>query len=155
MTIAKTIAIVVIPLITLSLGTVSTMQPARATSMNLYDFNHYWNICVGGKGGWGYNYLYYNAGPYGVTWVAVVQIGLNGGDNNQYASFAFYTSDAGQGNLWKGYFGAGTLNWIQQGTTFYGSMTASFVDGINLSLEINNPDSVSQCFNVYVTLWYY
>jgi hypothetical protein len=123
--------------------------------MNLYDFNRYWNICVGSNAGWGSNYLYYNAGPYGMTWVAVVQIGLNGGDNNQYASFAFWTSDAAQGNIWKGYYGAGTLNWIQQGTTFYGSMTASFVDGINLLLEINNPRqrlTVLQCLRYVVEL---
>ncbi len=151
----KTISTFAILLIVIGLSSLSSIHPGRATPMNLADFNRYWNICVAGNSGWGYNYLDYNGGPYGMTWVAVVEIGLNGGDNSQYASFAFYTSDAGQGNIWKGYFGAGTLNWIQQGTTFDGSMTASFVDGINLSLEINNADGVSQCFNVYVTLWYY
>jgi len=90
-----------------------------------------------------------------VTWVAVVQIGLNGGDNTQYASFSFNMFDDGQGDIWKGYFGAATSNWIQQGISFSGSMTAPFVRGINLVLNVNNPDGVSQCFNVRVTLWDY
>ena len=123
--------------------------------MNLYDFSHHWNICVGSGSSTGNLYLYSNAGPYGVTWVAVVLFGLNGGDNAQYASFSFTMFDNGQGGIEKGDFGGSTLNWIQQGISFSGSMTASFVQGINLVLNVNNPDGVSQCFNVYVTLWYY
>ncbi len=122
--------------------------------MTLYDFNHYWNICLGAGSGYS-NYLFSNVGPYGKTWDAVVTFGLNGGDNVQYAWFEFYLLDNQQGNIQKGYFAAGTQNWIQQGKTFEGQMTASYVNGFSMILNINNPDSVSQCFNAYVTLWYY
>src|SRR6266700_709395 len=151
----KTISTFAILLIVIGLSSVSSIHPGRSTSMNLYDFNHYWNICVGSGSSTGNLYLYSDAGPYGVTWVAVVQIGLNGGDNTQYASFSFNMFDDGQGDIWKGYFGAATSNWIQQGISFSGSMTAPFVRGINLVLNVNNPDGVSQCFNVRVTLWDY
>src|SRR5207249_10736620 len=113
-----------IPLIVIALSSLTTIQPGRATSMNLYVSNQYFSECVGGGSSTGNLYLYYNNGPYGMTWVAVVQIGLNGGDNTQYASFAFNTLDPGQGNIPTGYFGAATPNWIQQGISFSGSMTA-------------------------------
>lgn len=152
---SKTITTITIPLIVLALGSIGTIHPGMATSMTLYDFNHYWNIYVGGGSSLGNYYLYSNAGPYGKTWVAIVQFGLNGGDNKQYASFSFQIFDDGQGNIWKGYFGASQSDWIQQGWSFEGSMTASFVNGLYMVLNVNNPDSASQWFNVYVTLWYY
>ena len=138
----KTISTFAILLIVIGLSSVSSIHPGRATSMTLYAFNQHFNECVGAGGSTGNIYLYSNTGPYGMTWVAVVLFGLNGGDN-------------GQSGIDKGDFGASTLNWIQQGISFSGSMTASFVQGLNLVLDVNNPDSASQCFNVYVTLWYY
>ncbi len=151
----KTISTFAILLIVIGLSSVSSIHPGRATSMTLYAFNQHFNECVGAGGSTGNIYLYSNTGPYGMTWVAVVLFGLNGGDNGQYASFDFTIFDNGQSGIDKGDFGASTLNWIQQGISFSGSMTASFVQGLNLVLDVNNPDSASQCFNVYVTLWYY
>jgi hypothetical protein len=122
--------------------------------MNLYDYNRYWNLCLGSWSSWSGD-LHSNAGPLGKTWVATVQIGLNGGDNIQHASFLFQIYDNGQGGIAKGYFGASQSDWIQQGTSFYGSITAPFVNNLWLNLGINNSDPASQCFNVFITLWYY
>src|SRR5438552_14344753 len=155
MTSAKTIAIVVIPLIMLSLSTVSTMQPARATGMNLYAAYQNFNQCVGANSNTGIQYLYSNAGPSGKTWVVWVSIGLNGGDNVQYVEWSFNLTDPGSGNNFVGWTGASTYQWVNQGLSQYGSMSASFAGGLDLGMIIDNHDGVSQCFDVQITAWYY
>jgi hypothetical protein len=170
----RTIATFAIPLI-LVLSVVSTIQPVRAIGMNLWTYFQNWNICVGGKGSTGNVYLYSNTGPSSKTWVVIVSIGLNGGDNTQYAIrntqyairntqyairntqyayFAFDMIDGGSGNF-VGEYGANQYNWIAQGIVFSSTMTASLAGSMSLLVNISNPDSVSQCFSVQATSWYY
>jgi hypothetical protein len=149
----RTIATFAIPLI-LVLSVVSTIQPVRAIGMNLWTYFQNWNICVGGSSSTGNDYLYSNTGPSSKTWVVIVSIGLNGGDNTQYARFAFNMIDSASGNI-VGEYAANQYNWIAQGIVFSSTMTASLAGSMSLVVNISNPDSVSQCFSVQATSWYY
>jgi hypothetical protein len=122
--------------------------------MNLWTAYQNWNICVGGHGGTGNVYLYSNTGPSSKTWVVIVSIGLNGGDNVQYAYFVFDLIDSASGNIVRMY-AANQYNWIAQGLVFSSTMTASFAGSMSLVVNIGNPDSASQCFSVQATSWYY
>lgn len=154
MTFTRTIAIVVIPLIILGLGTISTMRPVRAYGMSLYTSFDHWNVCVPSSTSSSLT-LYNNIGPYGMNWVVWVGIGLSGGDNLQYVAWSFYISEPSQGNVQKGFVGASTYQWVAQGITQYGSMSGAFVQGLGLTLNIDNTDSVAQCFSVTATTWNY
>src|SRR2546430_16060405 len=98
----RTITTFAIPLIILVLATLSTMQPVRANVMTIYSNHQTWNICVASQST-STNYLYSNAGPSSTTlWVVQVSIGLNGGDNTQYANWGFIIDP----NDHASYFGA-------------------------------------------------
>jgi len=151
----KNITTFVILLIILCIGAISTMQPVRATKMNLYAFLQNFNECLGSHSNLN-TYLYQNAGPSSSTWVVTVSIRLNGGDNTQYASWAFQLFDGrDNGNLLLAEYTDGEINYIDNSETFGSTMTASFADPMSLQLGIGNQDSVSQCFAVLVTAWYY
>jgi len=151
---AKTIAKFAILVIVLALSSIGAIQPGRAIGMNLYSYFQNWNFCLGGNSNYS-TWLYYDAGPSSKTWVVTVDIGLNGGDNTQYAHWFFDIFDHGSGgNLVAEYAGA-QYNWIAQGIVFGSTLTASLAGSLTLEVSIGNPDSASQCFSVQATSWYY
>ena len=127
------------------------MQPVRANVMTIYSNHQTWNICVASQST-STNYLYSNAGPSSTTlWVVQVSIGLNGGDNTQYANWGFIIDP----NDHASYFGA-AIEWETNGGEIYGSTLSTSLDtSMYLILGINNQDSRSQCYNVLVTAIYY
>jgi hypothetical protein len=151
---ARTIATFAIPLIILGSASLSTM-PARATKMNVYVYLQNFSPCVGANSNLN-TWLYQNAGPASSTWVVSLSIRLNGGDNTQYTNWVFTLYDGSDnGNLMLAQYWDGEIHYVSQGELFGSTMTASFADPMSLALGISNADSVSQCYAVQVTAWYY
>jgi hypothetical protein len=112
-----------------------------------------WNPCISGGGSSSFTFLS-NQGPADRTWVIWILIGLNGGDEGQYARFAFHVFDLTDGRVIAFYRDAG-FHWIDSSQKTHGA-TLMFHAGdvITLVGAIYNTDSVSQCFQVSVQTFY-
>ena len=111
--------------------------------------------------GTGYNtgngYLYSNQGPSGKTWVVNVQIGLKGGDNVQQVDFIYQMMDCSSsaGGTIVGLFSDSKVNWVVQGGSEIGTMTASLTNNLCIWWFIDNDDSASQTFTISATAAYF
>ena len=74
-------------------------------------------------------------------------IGLQGGDDNQYVNFTFKVQnyDARQDVC---AWGLDTYNWVTQGVSEHGSVPGYVPDEFEVTAQINNVDSYGQCFDI-------
>jgi len=147
----------VVTVLVLFIGSISTIQPVRGTSMTL---------ALGGVGSWvdclaahssGTWTHMYNIGPSGKTWSVQDGIGLSGGDNTQYVHWLFGLIDNSQpSNTVAGDQGS-AIYWEHQSPPYmYGNTLAASAGGtVTVETFISNDDGASQCFIDELALYYY
>src|SRR2546430_5059810 len=77
----------VVTVLVLFIGSISTIQPVRGTSMT-FGFGGSWIDCLAAHSYGTWTHIY-NVGPSGKTWSVADAIGLYGGDNTQYLPWKF------------------------------------------------------------------
>jgi hypothetical protein len=100
--------------------------------------------CVG-SGSVSAGYLFTSLGPSAEFWTITVTLGLDGGDDSQYANFYFWMVDNSNGKVVAEY-GNAHYQWVAQGETNFYTLSAYASGTVKLEWQVDNPDSASQCF---------
>jgi hypothetical protein len=113
--------------------------------------------CPPGEGETASANLYSSQGPADKTWVVVVSIGLDSGDDSQYTDFEFQVQDVGTGHTGQTVaFGDAKVNWVEQGLTELDTITIVATGYLTVWYFISNElDANAQQYMVSATAEYF